>query len=176
MSGTLDLIRQCARAHPTLLIVEDVHWLDRDSVELLAMLEANLRGMPVAMVVTCRPEALPLATERLEPTIISLPPTSSDDALRILEARLGDDTLLSSVKDHLVSRAQGIPLFLEELARSLIEDGTPPQQSGRFHLPARAGHRPSGDDPGNPCERIDGSPAAARRSCSSHPPWDGKCR
>jgi class 3 adenylate cyclase/tetratricopeptide (TPR) repeat protein len=138
MSGMLDLIRQCARAHPTLLIVEDVHWLDRDSVELLAMLEANLRGMPVAMVVTCRPEALPLATERLESTIISLPRLSSNDALRILETRLGDDASLSPVKDHLVSRAQGIPLFLEEMARSLIEDGTLLQQSGRFRLAGKS--------------------------------------
>jgi len=82
--------------------------------------------------------ALPLATERLDSTIISLPRLASNDAMRILDTRLGDDASLSSVKDHLVSRAQGIPLFLEEMARSLIEDGTLLQQSGRFRLAGKS--------------------------------------
>ncbi len=132
MHGVLELVRQCARPHPTLLVFEDIHWLDKDSLDLLGMLEASVPGMPMALIVTSRPGSQLFATDRLASTIISLSRLSATDARNILDARLGDDVSLAAIKEHVLSRSQGIPLFLEEMARSLTEDGTVVQRAGRY--------------------------------------------
>ncbi len=132
MNATVELVRQCARRHPTLLIFEDIHWLDRDSLDLLRMVEASTPNMPLALIVTYRPPSPMMFADHVATTFISLPRLSEDDARHILDAKLGRHGSLAPIKDDVIARSQGIPLFLEEIARCLIEDGTLVLRAGRY--------------------------------------------
>lgn len=131
MDSILALVRQCAGLHPTLLVFEDIHWLDRDSLDLLNMLEVNASSMPVAIVVTSRPEAQVFGINQTS-TFIPLPPLPEDDARHIVDEKLGEHASLATIKDQVVARSQGTPLFLEEMVRCLTEDGTIVLRAGRY--------------------------------------------
>ncbi len=132
MNATVELVQQCASRHPTLLIFEDIHWLDKDSLDLLRMLEASTPSMPMTLVVTYRPPSPMLIGDHTGMTMISLPRLSEDDARHILDVKLGRHASLAAIKDNVIARSQGIPLFLEEIARCLIEDGTLVLRAGRY--------------------------------------------
>jgi class 3 adenylate cyclase/tetratricopeptide (TPR) repeat protein len=132
MNATVELVRQCARRHPTLLIFEDIHWLDKDSLDLLRMVEASTPNMPLALIVTYRPPSPMVFADHVATTLISLPRLSEDDARHILDVKLGRHGSLAAIKDDVIARSQGIPLFLEEIARCLIEDGTLVLRAGRY--------------------------------------------
>ena len=67
-----------------MLVFEDIHWLDRDSLDLLNMLEANASSMPVAIVVTSRPDAQAFGINQTS-TFIPLPPLPENDARHIVD-------------------------------------------------------------------------------------------
>jgi class 3 adenylate cyclase/tetratricopeptide (TPR) repeat protein len=138
MNATVELVRQCARRHPTLLVFEDIHWLDKDSQDLLRMLEASTPNLPMVLIVTYRPPSPILLGDHAGMTMISLPRLSEDDARHILDIKLGRHASLAAIKENVIARSQGIPLFLEEIARSLIEDGTLVLRAGRYQA-MRAG-------------------------------------
>ena len=132
MNGLLDLVRRCAEQHPTLIIFEDIHWLDEDSLELLTNIASDVPRRSVFLVATCRPGPQANRAELAPFTTIPLAPLSESDARLILDARLGDHLSLEDLKDRAISRSQGTPLFLEEIAKSFIEDGTVIQRAGRY--------------------------------------------
>ncbi|MBA2400230.1 MAG: AAA family ATPase [Bradyrhizobium sp.] len=131
MNSILALVRQCARLHPTLLVFEDIHWLHRDSLDLLNVLEANASSMPLAIVVTSRPGASVFAINQTS-TFIPLPPLPENEARHIVDVKLGEHASLATIKDAVVARSQGTPLFLEEMVRCLTEDGTIVLRAGRY--------------------------------------------
>jgi class 3 adenylate cyclase/tetratricopeptide (TPR) repeat protein len=134
MDAIVELVRQSARRHPTLLIFEDIHWVDKDSLDLLRLLDASTPNMPLALIVTYRPPSPMFAADHAGNTMISLLRLSEDDTRRILDAKLGRHASLAAIKDNVIARSQGIPLFLEEIARCLIEDGTLVLRAGRYQV------------------------------------------
>ena len=117
--------RRLART-PILLVVEDLHWADAASLEVLRLLADRLDRGRLMIVLTHRPafEAGALATSRTNHVAIRLQPlkTSSSDAL--IRALFGGSPLPRELHERIVERANGNPLFLEEIVRGLIENGT----------------------------------------------------
>ena len=104
--------------HPMLLVVEDVHWADPTTVELLGRIVTSLPGMPVLCVLTFRPEFEPSWTNRLPVLEIELGPLASNEVRAMATAASGAE-LDPTVLEWVDSAADGVPLFVEEMVKML---------------------------------------------------------
>jgi predicted ATPase len=112
---------------PLLLVVEDAHWADAVSIEVLQYLLDRLADRPLMLVVTHRPafDAGALVTSRATHSTLRLTSLSPAESRELLSAMFGapGDVIPAAVQELILARAGGHPLFLEEVVRSLIERG-----------------------------------------------------
>jgi len=135
----LDLIRTRARREPTMLWVEDLHWLDSASEAALEMLVDGLLAPESAesrilLLATTRPEYRPGWSSRAEG--LSLAPLARQESSALLDDWLGSDAKLASLRAGIEARAAGNPLFVEEMVRSLVERGVLRGDRGAYALAA----------------------------------------
>jgi class 3 adenylate cyclase/tetratricopeptide (TPR) repeat protein len=128
------LVRLLLAETPLLLVWENVHWADEETLGLLDALVAAAERAPALLVATYRPEHAPrwrgqphLVELRVEP----LPPPSAE---RMLDSLLGPAPDLAPLKGLLVARTQGNPFFMEESVRTLVESGALLGEPGAFRL------------------------------------------
>jgi class 3 adenylate cyclase/predicted ATPase len=115
--------------HPLLLVIEDLHWADPTTVELLGRIVTSLPGIPVLCVLTFRPEFEPPWTERQPVVEIELGPLTSED-VRAMAMAASDTALDPAVLEWVDSAADGVPLFVEEMVKMLeLDDGS--ESAGR---------------------------------------------
>ena len=106
---------------PLIIVVEDVHWIDRTSEECVASLAEIVAGARLLLVSTYRPGYRPSWVEKSSATQVALQPLAPEDSQRILRSVLGDEHPPDHLVDLVVSKADGNPFFLEELARTIRE-------------------------------------------------------
>ncbi len=118
---------QALAAHGALpvLLVEDLHWADDGSLDLLQHLLAHAAGLPLALVMTARPALLARRPDWAAPeTTVQLSPLASADSDTLAAALLQCiDPLPTKLTELIVGRAEGKPYYMEELVRRLIDDG-----------------------------------------------------
>ena len=134
-----DLVLARARSEPTLLWIEDLHWLDPASEAALEVLAERLlapesAGSMAMLIATTRPDYRPAWFTRIER--LSLSPLPPEDAAALLDDWLGPDAALMPLRARLEHRARGNPLFVEEMIRSLVEGGTLAGERGAHTLTA----------------------------------------
>jgi class 3 adenylate cyclase/tetratricopeptide (TPR) repeat protein len=111
-----------AEAQPLVVVVEDLHWSDPSSLELLGRLVAQSRAARVLLVGTARPEFVAPWPARFNLTAIKLARLTKRQARTLVE-RVATDALSDQMLDAIVARADGLPLYLEELTRAILEPG-----------------------------------------------------
>lgn len=114
------LLHAVAQETPTLLVVEDLHWADPSTLDVLDVLVEPVDTLPLLAIVTQRPEA----TRRWDshPAVLALELRRlNDHDARTMVAALSGTALPASVVDLIVERADGIPLFLEELTATAVD-------------------------------------------------------
>lgn len=116
------LILNIAKGDAFLLIVEDLHWLDPTSQEFLERLLAKQEQQDFLLLMTTRPQFNP-AWEYSHLATIELQPLNKDFIQHIVQGVLGDIQVDEKVVDYIAKRADGIPLFIEELTHMLEEQG-----------------------------------------------------
>jgi adenylate cyclase len=121
------LVERRLQQGPLVLTVENLHWADAASVELLQTVVDRLADQPLMLVVTCRPgtEARALGATRVVHTALRLTPLSPPESEALLAAYLGESTADMPPRLHqlVLERASGQPFFLEEILRGLIAAG-----------------------------------------------------
>ncbi|TMF57886.1 MAG: hypothetical protein E6I19_02680 [Chloroflexi bacterium] len=133
-----DVIAALARQHPLLYVLEDLHFADAASLDLLWFLASRASRVPILFLLAQRlgpgsPEPKPSRTNF---TQLVLEPLSDEEAARIVEATL--DWIPDELRDRIVARAGGNPFFIEESLRSLVESGAAEKDaSGEWHLRER---------------------------------------
>jgi class 3 adenylate cyclase/tetratricopeptide (TPR) repeat protein len=131
------LVRQLkglARKKPVLMIFEDVHWIDSTSLEVLEMFVERIPCLPVLILLTFRPEIeLPWAGQP-HVTTMTLSRLGQRETERLAERVAADKALPIEILDQIVKRADGIPLFIEELTKTLLEGSLLREQDGRYLL------------------------------------------
>ncbi len=122
------LVESIAARGPTMLLFEDIHWADASLLDLIEMLAARVRDVPVLLVALSRPELL---TDRPTwggglpaYTALQLERLSEDDAQTLAELLLDRAGVLPEQADVVARTAEGNPLFIEELAASVVERST----------------------------------------------------
>ena len=135
-------LEELASERPLVLLVEDLHWAEEPLLDLLDRLLREVNA-PLLVLATARLELLDRRPSwgggRRNMTIIGLEPLSTTDSGQLLDELLAAD-LPPSVRDLVVSRAEGNPFFVEELVGSLIDAGVLERENGSW----RAGELPAG--------------------------------
>jgi class 3 adenylate cyclase/pimeloyl-ACP methyl ester carboxylesterase len=134
-----DVLLAHGRRRPLVLVVEDLHWIDPHSEEILRVLLDGMAADPLMVVLTYRPgyaQAFGEQTYFTRITLRALPEAQMQSLLqRVLQADVPAEV------SHLVARkAEGNPLYVEELAKSLVEEGILTRDNGAYRLT-----RPPGD-------------------------------
>jgi tetratricopeptide (TPR) repeat protein len=109
------------RRRPMLLVLEDIHWIDRTSEAYVDFLTESLAGAPLLLVCTYRPGYSPPWIERSYATQIALRPLTKSESLTVVQS-VGERTQVSElIASVVLDKAEGNPLFLEELARMVLQ-------------------------------------------------------
>jgi DNA-binding NtrC family response regulator/tetratricopeptide (TPR) repeat protein len=119
-----------SQTRPLLLVVEDLHWSDRASEEMLASLVNALHGARVLFIATHRPGYVPPWAGKSFATRLTLPPLSDEDSLRVAQSVVPTGSLSGPVASAILSKAEGNPFFLEELVLAVQGSARPTAESG----------------------------------------------
>jgi DNA-binding NtrC family response regulator/tetratricopeptide (TPR) repeat protein len=115
------LIGRSRAAAPLLVAVEDLHWVDPTSEECLASLVERLGAASILLVSTYRVGYHPPWAGRSNVTRLVLPPLSPDDSRDVVQSVIAPGNVPDEIVDKILGRAEGNPLFLEELSRAALE-------------------------------------------------------
>ena len=131
------LVRQLehlAHQRPVLMVFEDVHWIDPSTRELLDLMIDRVRHLPVLLLITFRPEFIPPWTGLAHVLLLALSRLGRREALDMIERLTGGKPLPSVVMEQIVDRTDGVPLFVEELTKAIVESGLLREEPDRYVL------------------------------------------
>jgi class 3 adenylate cyclase/predicted ATPase len=134
LDALVRLLLHRAENRPVLAVFEDAHWSDPTSLELLADTVERLDGLPVMLIVTGRPEFDPPWRTRPQVVPISLPPLQAADCAALVRSISGP-ALPDETVDEIIRRADGVPLYAEEMTKAMVEAGLPRAGSGGIAAP-----------------------------------------
>jgi len=122
-----------ARDEPLIVVVEDLHWVDPSTMELLQALAEQGATSPLLLLCTARPEFLAPWPLRTHHTLLALDRLSHDETRELVIGVVAKAGLSQDVIDAVIKRADGVPLFAEELTRLMLDtDG----KAGEHDIPA----------------------------------------
>ncbi len=131
------LIRQVeglSRRLPILAVFEDAHWIDPTSRELLDLAVERFRSLPVLLVVTFRPEFQPPWVGQPRVMLLALNRLDGRDRIALVEQIAGRKPLPVEVVSQIADRTDGVPLFVEELTKNVLESGVLREEPDRYVL------------------------------------------
>src|SRR4029077_18699427 len=112
-----------ARSQPVALAFEDLHWADPTSLDLMQALAERGRTAPLFIIATARPEFRPPWSLRPHHSVISLSPLDRADVAQMVGELAARHALSKEVVEGVSERTGGVPLFVEEVTRLLLERG-----------------------------------------------------
>ena len=107
---------KASHQRPLVLVLEDLHWVDKISEEFLGFLAENVSEAPILMLATYRPGYQPPWIGKSYAGQTPLPPLSTDDSVHMVRSVLRAERLIELVTQEIVAKAEGNPFFLEQLA------------------------------------------------------------
>ncbi|ANW02050.1 hypothetical protein LMTR13_19635 [Bradyrhizobium icense] len=110
-----------SRQRPMLMVLEDAHWLDPTSEELFERMVDRIRGLPILLVVTLRPDVPTPWTNFPHVTLLSLNRLGRPACRTLIQMAAGERSLPPIVIEAILSRTEGVPLFVEELTKTVLE-------------------------------------------------------
>ena len=123
-----------ARQNPLLIIFEDAHWIDPTSRELLVLLTERIQRLPALLLITFRPEFDPPGVGHPHVTTLVLGRLGPREAAALVNCVTGPKVLPAEVMSQIVARTDGVPLFAEELTKTVVEGGLLREIGGRYVL------------------------------------------
>ena len=117
------LLEARCRLSPVAMVIEDLHWIDSVSAEVLGKIIASEAKLRLLILTTRRPEYVPPWLDRAMVTKLGLEPLPVGDMRRLVQARLGVEVLPEALARQVSEKAEGNPLFAEEIVSYLIERG-----------------------------------------------------
>ena len=107
-----------------LMVFEDIHWIDATSLELLSLAVDRAPELSLLLLVTFRPEFAPPWLDRPHVTQINLDRLAREQSAELIAELTRDRALPGATVDQIIERTDGIPLFIEELTKVLVERGS----------------------------------------------------
>ena len=114
-------IEAISRQSPVLMIFEDAHWADPSSLEVFGRLIDRINGLRVLLFVTSRPEFAAAWIGRPHVTALVISRLAPSEAMALIERVAGNRPIAANIRQDIVERADGIPLFVEEMTKAVLE-------------------------------------------------------
>jgi class 3 adenylate cyclase/tetratricopeptide (TPR) repeat protein len=115
------VLETLASRRPVLLVVEDLHWIDPSSDELIGVLVDRLERLPVLTILTARPEFESHWHDTGQLLHMPLRPLERSDSIAMIELLCGARTMSEATIGHIADQTDGLPLFIEDLTRDVLE-------------------------------------------------------
>jgi class 3 adenylate cyclase len=123
LEALVSQIASLSRQNPLLMIFEDAHWTDPTSVELFGRIVDKIPALRVLLIVTYRPEFEPPWIGRPYVTTLTINRLAERDVVAIIDRLVGNSALPEGIKQDIIERTDGIPLFVEEITKAVLEAG-----------------------------------------------------
>jgi predicted ATPase len=133
LESLLGLLEDLSRKRPVLMVFEEIHWIDPTSRELLDLTIERIRRLPVLLIITFRPEFLEAWSGAAHVRTLLLNRLDAGEG-RILAETVAGKPLPSDVVVKIADRTDGVPLFVEELTRAVLESGLLRDEEDRYAL------------------------------------------
>jgi len=136
ITALIELFVGLTRKAPVLALCEDAHWIDPTSLDLFGRLMERLQELPVLAVVTFRPEFAPPWAGLGHVTAHTLSRFGRRHSVSMIEELTGGKTLPAEVLDEIIGKTDGVPLFIEELTKTVLESGLLKEQDTSYIVTA----------------------------------------
>ena len=123
LGGLLHQLAALAHRNPVLMVFEDMHWIDPTSRDLIDLIVDRTRRLPVLLLVTFRPEFQPPWTDQPHVTTVALNRLGERHGSLLVERLAGNAGVSAKLVAEIVERSDGMPLFIEELTKAVVEAG-----------------------------------------------------
>ena len=117
----VDLTEAAARQQPSVMLFEDAHWADPTTLEVLDLLIDRVRVVPLLVVLTHRPEFQSRWSEQGHVGALNLSKLTRSQSAAMVSALAGGKALPAALLEQILTRTDGVPLFVEELSKSILE-------------------------------------------------------
>ena len=125
-----------AERNPILFIVEDAHWMDPTTMDLLTRIIDRIQQTRVLLLITFRPEFKPVWVEYSHVTFLTLSRLPRRHSIKLLASMTGGKPLPAEVEHVILAKTDGVPLYIEELTENMLESGLLTEEKNSFSLRA----------------------------------------
>jgi class 3 adenylate cyclase/predicted ATPase len=130
----LGQVEGLAGQRPVLMVLEDAQWIDPTSVELFGLVINRIQRLPVLLLITSRPEFTPPWTGYAHLTPLTLSRLGQRQGAQMVERLTGGKPLPAEVLEQILAKTDGVPLFVEELTKTVLESGLLVDAGDHFEL------------------------------------------
>src|SRR5205823_9313339 len=134
LESIIAILLELAEHQPVLFIVEDLHWTDPTTLELLGLLLDQTPTASLLVLLTCRPHFQPAWHHRSYLTEITVNRLSHTQVEQIVNRMTDGTTLPQEVLAQIVEKTDGVPLFVEEMTKAILESGQLKALDGHYEL------------------------------------------
>ncbi len=134
LEAVVAILLELAERQPVLLIIEDLHWADPTTLEWLNLVLDQTPTAAMLVLLTCRPHFQPSWTHRSYLTEVSITRLAQPQVARMVERVAGGKTLPAEVLQQIIAKTDGVPLFVEELTKAILESGQLKVVDGHYEL------------------------------------------
>lgn len=128
----LGLLERLAVRRPVVLLFEDAHWADPTSLEFFEKIIERSSSLPLLAVVTARPEFMPPWLDRPHVAMVGLDHLPREYSAELIAHTAGPRALPQEIADEITERTDGVPLFIEELTKAVVESGVVVEAGDRY--------------------------------------------
>jgi class 3 adenylate cyclase/tetratricopeptide (TPR) repeat protein len=121
LDALLSQIEALTRQHPVLMILEDAHWIDPTSLEAFGRVVDRVDDLRVLLIVTFRPELEPPWIGRPHVTTLTVKRLADREVGAMIDSVVGNNPLPASIRQDVIERTDGVPLFVEEMTKAVLE-------------------------------------------------------
>jgi class 3 adenylate cyclase/tetratricopeptide (TPR) repeat protein len=133
-AALLDQLEGLARQQPLLIVCEDMHWADATTLELYDLAVDRIRGLPILVLMTFRPEFEPPWAGLANVSLLRLERLDRQETRALVEQVSAGRRLPREMMAQIINKTDGIPLFVEELTKMVLESGLLVEDAGRYRL------------------------------------------
>jgi predicted ATPase len=134
LHALLTIMLRIAAQQPVLFVMEDLHWVDPSTLELLSLLIDQGPTACIQALFTCRPDFSPPWTGRAHLTQMTLNRLPRRQAAELTGGVAHGKALPAEVVEQVVAKTDGVPLFVEELTKMVLESGLLQERAERYEL------------------------------------------
>jgi class 3 adenylate cyclase/tetratricopeptide (TPR) repeat protein len=134
IAALISMVVGVAKSVPVVMLLEDAHWIDPTSLDLTGRLVERVQDLAVLIVVTARPEFAAPWIGRPHFTALALNRFERSQVVTMIDRIMSSRALPTEVLDQIIAKTDGVPLFVEELTKSVLESGLLREENGAYVL------------------------------------------